>query len=817
MTYQPFLVAQLTDGFVTETEPWLLPDKAYPTMTNVFNYHGVINKKGGNILMGRLGIREEDLVDVAGVINTTLTWFPVEPGSLIITDGTTTFTDDGVGGFTITGGAGTVNAPTNYTTGAINITFTAIAGTASARYFMLVDDYSPCMGLRTLQLEDSIDINLIGFDRRKAYQYRNGTERFANITQYKNSGYNFDWTGEDYDFFWTQNYLDAFWATNNVPGGHFYAVTNISAAASAVITIGVHNFVNGDRVYIANATGMTQINNKIGTITAIGATTITVNINTAVGPVYSAGGVVWSIEKTKTASGDGIRWYDDGNGWVNFAPPTDNSATPNILQGCLMIVTYKGRVLAFNTVEGTTYAGRKRHAQRVRYSKVGIPFVAQSFPSLSGITSSDGDGWYQSPGLGGFLDAPTGEEIVSAGFVKDTLVVYFEQSTWRLDYTGNPVLPFVWNRLNSEFGSESTFSTVLFDKSANTVGSFAITACNSAEVVRIDQNINDQVFKFHNEEEGHKRVYGIRDYYNRMILWSYSDSAEDKKFPNRTLVFNYDHLSWTKFKNYYTCFGYYRRVNDLTWGESTEAWSTYDITWGSESLQSKFPYVVGGNTHGFVHQLQDIDEGDFVSSNDDFYVIQNVTGADPSVFTVPNHNFSNDDYVYISEVNGATGLNDKIYTVQNATDDTFTLQDLNLADVSEAGYTYGGIVSVVDNFELVTKKFNPFYGNGQKVRVGYVDLFLDNTTSGEIIVEIYTDENDVSPVDTKTIPLTDPKSAVTNKFWYRVYTNVSAQSISLKFKYSEVANGQIYDIEKVEQEVRLHGWILWATPAGRLV
>jgi hypothetical protein len=821
VSYKPFLVADLREGLKRDMEPWLLPEKAYPTMENVFSYDGVINKKGGNKLLGRLGIREEELA-TRGAGNTNvalnLTWPPVEPGTIIITDGTTIFTDDGVGGFTITGGTGTVNVATNYTTGAIDITFTTAnpGAVVIALYYVVVNNNSVTMGLERFDIDDSIGYQLIGFDLIKSYLYNNALQRFRDISFYKTSDYEINWTGSNSDFFWSTNYQNAFWATNNTAGGHFYAITGITNAAAAIITIGAHNFVNGDRVYIGNVQGMTQINNQIGTVTGTAATTITVNINSAAYGIYTSGGVVWSIEKSKAASGDGIRWYDNANGWVNFAPPLSSAAVPQILQGCLMMLPYKGRMLSLNTIEGTTFGGGRRYPQRVRFSQVGVPFVALSFPVASGITTSAGDSWHQTPGKGGFIDAPTSEEIVSAEFVKDVLVIFFERSTWKLDYTGNPVQPFIWTRLNSEYGSESTFSTVPFDKNATTVGSYAIASCNGADMIRIDDDIPEQVYDFHNENNGEKRVHGIRDYYNSYIMWTYIDSETNATYPNRVLVFNYDDRVWSVLKDYYTTYGYYRRVNDLTWGGATQPWSVYNISWAQQSLQSGFPFVVGGNTHGFIFEVQTVDHTEFTSNNDTFYVIQNITAAAPSVITCPNHGLINGDHVFISGVFGAVAINGSAYTVRNSAANTFTLEDENGTPVSVAGYTYGGRVTVVDNFELETKKFNPFYGDGKKVKIGYIDFLLDSTTKGEVTLELYHDEDEANTIISQTVPLVDPKSAVSNKFWYRAYMNVTAQQFSLRFKYTDTVNGQIFDMDNNSQDFKLHAWILWAMPAGRL-
>jgi uncharacterized protein (TIGR02217 family) len=70
------------------------------------------------------------------------------------------------------------------------------------------------------------------------------------------------------------------------------SVTGITQAASAVLTVGAHSFAVGESVHIAGVVGMTQINNQRGQITAVGATTITVNINSSAYTAYASGGTV---------------------------------------------------------------------------------------------------------------------------------------------------------------------------------------------------------------------------------------------------------------------------------------------------------------------------------------------------------------------------------------------------------------------------------------------------------------------------------------------------------------------------------------------
>ena len=70
------------------------------------------------------------------------------------------------------------------------------------------------------------------------------------------------------------------------------AITGITKASSAVITLGTHTYNVNDSVYISGVSGMTQINGLRAFITAKDATTITVAINSTAFSTYTSGGNV---------------------------------------------------------------------------------------------------------------------------------------------------------------------------------------------------------------------------------------------------------------------------------------------------------------------------------------------------------------------------------------------------------------------------------------------------------------------------------------------------------------------------------------------
>src|SRR5690606_26538519 len=140
--------------------------------------------------------------------------------------------------------------------------------------------------------------------------------------------------------------------------------------------------------------------------------------------------------------------YTDGSTWTTFAPAV--SAT-NFLFQARILIPYFGRLLAFNVWEGPDVATSVNIFNRCRFSQLGSPVAA--------------DAWRSDQfGKGGFIDAPTNEQIISATFLNNTLIVFFEKTTWQLRYVGEYGLPFIWERIASDFGSESTFSPILFNR-----------------------------------------------------------------------------------------------------------------------------------------------------------------------------------------------------------------------------------------------------------------------------------------------------------------------------------------------------------------
>lgn len=234
MSYTPLKIAGNSTGLVKYREEFLLPDDAYPVLENAFVWRERIKRKQGYELLGRLQRNMTAQVlgnTVASQTSYTFTNLfasitpplgasepnkSLVPGSLVITvaaPDAATFTDNKVGGFTVTGkgASGTIN----YATGAVTLVFTApVIGAAAMTAVLSYTPGLPVMGLRNRELTAVNNEQMVAFDQIYAYRYiAPGFEEFLPGTT---------WTGSDSDFFWSTNYwvgtgnLKLFWVTNFV-------------------------------------------------------------------------------------------------------------------------------------------------------------------------------------------------------------------------------------------------------------------------------------------------------------------------------------------------------------------------------------------------------------------------------------------------------------------------------------------------------------------------------------------------------------------------------------------------------------------------
>ncbi len=436
---------------------------------------------------------------------------------------------------------------------------------------------------------------------------------------------------------------------------------------------------------------------------------------------------------------DPIRYYD-GATWVDFTPTLDDTATPVKLVGARILIPYYGRLLALDTLEapdslatpGTPdIALTKEYYNRCRFSQIGSPIQA--------------DAWQSTVfGKGGFIDAPVNEKIISATFFKNTLIVSFERSTWQLRYVGEYGLPFIWERISSDFGSESTFSPVLFDQGVLQIGDRAITTATSNNVERIDLQIPDLVFQMRNDEFGKSRVWGIRNFQKEVVYWSWVntnlESLSTWKFPNQTLLFNYRNNTYAVFRDNVTAFGIYQSPVGVTWDRIDIFWDDEDVFWDNENANPEFESIVSGNQQGFVHY--------YASSNIDepsLRITAFTAGATTIEITSPDHNLANGEWIQITNATFSTGdpgFNNRIYQISIVDKDTIAIyfwQNGDLpVDLDPSNYIGGGVMTLFPIMDIQTKDFNPYQSKGSQLKLAYIDFLVDAFPQGLISVNVIT-------------------------------------------------------------------------------
>lgn len=499
---------------------------------------------------------------------------------------------------------------------------------------------------------------------------------------------------------------------------------------------------------------------------------------------------------------DGMRYLNNIT-WATFNPKTLATVNNDVITARLMVV-FHNRLILLNTIENV--AGTpKTFVNRARWSQVGSPIDADAFQT-------------DVPGKGGGQDAATTEAIITCGFIKDRLIVYFERSTWELAYTGNEVDPFTWYRINTELGAESTFSVVPFDKVLLAIGNVGVHACNGQNVDRIDQNIPQEVFKIRDDSDGVYRVNGIRDYFAETVYWSFPSST-DTSYPNRVLVYNYELKAWAFNDDSITVFGYIQPSTGITWDDETASWDD-PISWDSGALQPRFRAIIAGNQEGFTFYI-DSDTG--ISRNSCNLQITNMTTG--GVLTVIDHNLLQGQWVRIENALGITELNDKIFKIQSVTATTIVL---DLRDIVPTGaYIGDGVLATVSQINMLTKQFNIYAKQGKNAYVSKVDFLVDRVNDATITVDYYASSSDVSLVfqgaisgsllGNGTLDLGPyslyPQEATQERLWHPVYLNAEGEVVQLQIYYSDA---EMIDPTVSLQPFELHAFTLYTQPVGRL-
>ena len=738
-------------GLVTDRKPLMLPNQAFSNLENAYVWRERTIKRLGTVGMGQLRrIFSAASVGNSGTSPWTFNIFSsvspaltapnqqLEPGSVTIVIGTYTFVDQGNGvlaqGGAITGA--TQANPCHITSTAHHLTtgFTVTIQGVGGMTELNGNTY-------TITVVDANHFSLNGVNS-------------TGYTAYTSGG---TWTSINATNFGTINYATgSVTITSGASSGtastatfnYYPNLPVMGICKQDISTFGIdqtvffdttyaYQFVNGGfQEFTADGTTWTAPNNANGTNTNFFWTCnyqgATPNLR------YFFATNDWINPAASTY--DPIRYYAPASStWTALTPLVDST---HYMFQALILIPYYGRLLALNTWEGTAVSPGNcvNYFSRCRFSQIGDPTNNGSTgPYVASSWSSDVFG------VGGFLDAPTNEAIVSAAFYRNTLIVFFEYSTWQLRYIGEYGLPFIFERISSDFGATSTFSPIVFDQGVMAVSERGIIEAGAGGVKRLDDQIPETVFSFEIQDNGPDFVHGVRDFEKELIYYNYLDAESSQMFqnwPDTVLLFNYKNNTWAQFRDTITCFGVGQFQLGITWDSQTTLWDDNGVDWDNSDDQQYSDYILAGNPCGYISIYENQEVEGLVNSATNYapsLAISDVNlSVTPVTLTVPNHNLANYEIIYVSGAiwNAADpGINNTIFQVMPIDVNTISLAKWNgmnyVAVTASSTPTYlgGGYVTLLPKMNIVGKDFSPYQEKGKGFKVSYIDFQMDSSSS----------------------------------------------------------------------------------------
>jgi hypothetical protein len=292
---------------------------------------------------------------------------------------------------------------------------------------------------------------------------------------------------------------------------------------------------------------------------------------------------------------DGIRYYDNASPTITtlFTPSLGGTRT---LYGSKLIFAIKQRLVVLNVYE---------------FDSVGK--TTDNFPQRARWCQAQGpSNWDDTvAGGGGFVDAPTGEQIISARSLQDVIIVFFTSSVWTLRPVPDPALPFRWDKINDYRACDGKMATIQYDRYVVAFGVRGITATDGVETKRVDDRINDFTSDEVNVDEFQK-VYCARDYDSKRFWTLYAnDDEEDEDENSKALIFDDDSKAYSTYIISMNCLGYGNFSKDYGLDDFIAA-NNLDVSlidMNDETLQSYFwqdnaEAFLGGDIGGIVYVMQ---------------------------------------------------------------------------------------------------------------------------------------------------------------------------------------------------------------------
>lgn len=603
ISYQPFLISEFKTGLYNYLKPWIRAQDAFDPLENAYIYRGILQRREGYIPLGVTGrLRYKDYLATGNgtkIYGGTLAIIPIVPGTFTPTDGTESFTDDGLGFLTgSAGGSGTID----YVTGIWTLTFNANVSITTNIYGIYSPNTFPArpiMGLKEYTNEATDVSTLVGLDTRRAAVFNNSTQLFdplASMTQTL-------WVDDGST---ASIALNTGWAAVSPYTQALVPLTvTISYPSVSTTDDGSGGFAGAGDILntttVDYATGIITLD--LSTNVADRVYTVTANLQ---GDYFTGNysnffnSTNWFGDLYLTNNKDRITLY---NGTNLARPPffiedADRITYTNNIAFCLDVDVYKNRFIVQRPSIENTSGQNGLAPQSFRWSAINVPtnLVADV------------------AGNGGELSAPTDDFIQSSEFLRDQLIVPFTNSYWTFRFTGSDFNPFRWDKINNTKSCNAPYATIPYDQRITAMGSKGLVACDGVNVDRYDLPIIDQFVEINSDFFG--QCFGQRfDTMNQS--WMIYPLATSNTTPPATgvLLYNFLENTWATFQTHISmsCLGLYGVTFDVVWDSFALGlplaaiypdWDACsNLTWNTYLNEELEPTLLGGGSDGVVYQL----------------------------------------------------------------------------------------------------------------------------------------------------------------------------------------------------------------------
>lgn len=775
--YQPFAITKFQTGQFQYYQPWQSPDDAFVDLENAYVFRGLLQKRAGTSIFGLTGSLRytnnevADLGDGGNSYSGTLSNFPLESPITVtarVAGNNISATATGSGPSINWSGPLASGGSININTGVWTLTTNGVVAmdvpiiiTYTFTDNLTHTPANPIMMITEFINETSNAHIAVAADIRRFAQFNTITQLFDPVETFSQLVFSANSQGVmttgPISLGWTNVAPYSVTVTLTLADGYTESMTDVPQAYP-------NGKFEGTPTYLDTANS--SINYSAGTV----------NIKYFGFAPHPA-----PVNITITASLQGDYFTGDNTNlfnYVNWRASDQDTAHLYMTNNVDQVTTFDGTNLARPPL-GITLAHVNAGVNDIA-TTLDVKVFAQSLllirPTLVGDAFPEGQTIRSSavqnptnfaadvPGNGSFIAASTGDWIFAASYLRDDIIVDFEDSTFIFRQTGNKASPFKFIKINSTLATNAPYGSIEYDAITTSMGAKGLCKCDGVNKIRYDVPAAIDIYE-DISELNFPIAQGKRFDETQQSWMIYPSSERDPSNTNcdKAIIYNWLESIWSIYNIDLSCIGSAKTYKDVVWNDfAGMTWNEIEFTWNSLVEKDLVPWMLGGDILGKIYYLNNEDAE------------QDKMPVDPTTAQI---------------------------------------------EPNSGSIIYSSITSA---------RWNPFVEQGQKATYGYMDFYYrvgrnsytdDNFPDGKETVVILNwfvnNSNDPALIQSMTLDSppptgdeTDPEDTDEVYAWKRMYINLTGQFLQLEIQSSS---------DETEQgQFQFAGMVLWAKPAGRL-